>query len=237
MKISVCIATYNGAKYIREQILSILPQLKETDEIIISDDGSIDQTISVIKLIDDKRIKLFFNTKQHGVVSNFENALINTTGDYIFLSDQDDVWAENKVEMVCSYLKTHSLVIHNVTLMNAEGQLIGGDFFKASPPQSGYFSNLYKNNFMGSCMAFHRLYLDYILPFPKLILWHDMWIGLSIELRGNTKFINDKLLYYRRHGNNTSTTSEKSTFSMKFKLKYRMQMLYYTLLYRFFHHK
>ena len=94
--ISVCIATYNGEKYLREQLDSILPQLAESDEVIVSDDGSTDGTIDLITSLNDPRIKIVSNSGRKGYVGNFENALKHTTGDYIFLSDQDDIWYPNK---------------------------------------------------------------------------------------------------------------------------------------------
>ena len=92
-KISVAMATYNGEKYIKKQIESILINLNKDDELIISDDGSKDKTLDIIKSIKDKRIKIISGPKQ-GVIKNFENALNNCTGEYIFLSDQDDIWGK-----------------------------------------------------------------------------------------------------------------------------------------------
>lgn len=88
--ISVCMATYNGTKYIQEQINSILSQFGENDELVISDDGSKDDTCSIISSYQDSLIKLLFNKGKHGFIGNFENALSQCKGDYIFLSDQDD---------------------------------------------------------------------------------------------------------------------------------------------------
>ena len=101
--ISVCIATYNGEKYIKEQLDSILPQLKKLDEIIISDDKSKDKTLKIIKTLNDSRIKIFTNPKK-GLISNFENAITKSSGDYIFLSDQDDIWHENKIQFYLTVL-------------------------------------------------------------------------------------------------------------------------------------
>jgi hypothetical protein len=89
--------------------------------------------------------------------------------------------------------------------------------------------NLWKNTYLGCCMAFKKNVLSYTLPFPKNILWHDMWIALMVELKGNTKFIDGIYLNYRRHGDNASASSEKSTFSKWFQFKYRMVLLYNTL--------
>lgn len=229
MKISVCIATYNGEKYIQEQLSSILSQLNQDDEIIISDDGSKDNTLGIIHSFNDSRIKMFHNTGKHGLVPNFENALRHASGDYIFFSDQDDIWAPNKVKRCIKSLQNNDLVIHNSLIMDGKGKISNIDFFSIRKSGKGYWRNLYKNSFVGSCMAFRKELLPYVLPFPKHILWHDMWIGLIAERKGKTIFISNTLLYYRRHGNNASATSENSSFSFLFQLKYRLQMLYYTL--------
>jgi len=230
MNSSVCIATYNGEKYILEQLSSILSQLDEKDEIIISDDGSKDNTLTIIQSFRDARIKLFHNTPKHGVVPNFENALRHAKGNYIFFSDQDDIWAPNKVKRCIEALQENDLVIHNSLIMDGKGNISDIDFFSIRKSGKGYWKNLYKNSFVGSCMAFRKELLPYILPFPKHILWHDMWIGLMAEKKRKTVFIPDTLLYYRRHGNNASATAEKSSFSFWFQLKYRLQMLYYTII-------
>lgn len=229
--ISVCMATYNGAKYIRKQVDSILPQLGDDDELIISDDGSTDETLSVLKDINDYRIKVVLNSSgTHGVVPNFENALRHAKGDVIFFSDQDDIWAEKKVEVMMKALQNVDLVVHDALIMDKDGNVSDVNYFSIRPPHKGYWSNLYRNCFMGSCMAFRASLLPKVLPFPRHVLWHDMWIGLVASREGRVKFINDKLLYYRRHGDNASATGEKSTFSKRKQLEYRIQMLYYSIL-------
>lgn len=92
--------TYNGEKYISVQLDSILKQLSENDEVIISDDSSTDRTVDVIKNFKDKRIKLYEDNHFHSPIFNFENALEKASGDIIFLSDQDDVWLDNKVKIM-----------------------------------------------------------------------------------------------------------------------------------------
>lgn len=230
MKISVCIAAYNGGRFIWEQVMSILPQLGEDDEIIVSDDGSIDDTINILNSFHDKRIKIFINEGRHGVVPNFENALKHSSGDYIFFSDQDDTWNDNKVKKCVEALNDADLVVHNSRVVSDGGSIPDYDFFQRRHSGPGYWKNLFKNTFVGSCMAFRKEVKNYVLPFPKHILWHDMWIGLITERHGITKFINDQLLYYRRHNNNASTTGETSSYSRWMQLKYRAQMFYYTMI-------
>ena len=228
--ISVCIASYNGCKYMKEQLISILSQLSCDDEIIVSDDGSCDGTLEIVSNMEDSRIKEVLNIEKHGVVPNFENAIKYASGDYIFLCDQDDLWVENKVKTCVEALQSVDLVVHNSLLMDGVGNVSDIDFFSLRKSTAGYWKNLYKNSFIGCCMAFRREILDYVLPFPEHILWHDMWIGLMVEKKGKTMFIEDKLLYYRRHDNNASATAEKSSFSFLFQIKYRLQMFGYTLI-------
>jgi len=98
-RISVCMATYNGEKYIYDQLQSILTQLSENDEVIISDNYSSDKTIEIIELFNDPRIKIYF-LKKGKSIKNFENALLHASRDYIFLADQDDIWLPGKVQIM-----------------------------------------------------------------------------------------------------------------------------------------
>lgn len=222
-------ATYNGGKYLRKQVESILSQLSATDELIVSDDGSEDATLEILASFHDERLKVFSNRGKHGVVPNFENALSKASGDIIFFSDQDDIWSENKVKIMLKALQNADLVVHDALIMDGEDNVSDVNYYSIRPPHKGYWHNLWKNCFVGSCLAFRREMLPYVYPFPKHILWHDMWIGLVVSKKGKVKFIDDKLLYYRRHGDNASATGEKSTFSLWKKLRYRTQMLYYSL--------
>lgn len=224
-KISVVLASYNGSQYIAEQINSVLPQLSFHDELIISDDQSTDETASVIQSFKDQRIKFIQNNGKKGVAGNFENGLKAASGDYIFLSDQDDVWFENKVEKVLEKLENSSCVLHNATLIDADGNITDQNLFGIYGTRQGFWQNLTRNTFVGCCMAFRKEILDYALPFPEKITMHDMWIALISEKRANTALINEPLMFYRRHDKNASTTSQKSRFTLAYQLKYRTQML------------
>lgn len=226
--VSVCIATYNGESFIHEQIKSIISQLGPCDEIVLSDDNSQDKTIKIVSSFNDKRIKIFHNEGRHGVVPNFENALKHCSGDYIFLSDQDDCWLDGKIYTCLKELGCVDLINHNAFVHYEKGNHKDCDYFTIRHSGPGYFKNLYKNTYLGCCMAFKRNVLSYILPFPKHILWHDMWIALMVELKGKTKFINGIYLNYRRHGNNASDSSESSSYTKWFQLKYRLVFLFYT---------
>lgn len=224
--ISVCIATYNGEKYIKEQIDSILAQLNSGDEIIVSDDSSQDSTIEIIQSYNDPRIKIHPYQQFHSPVLNFENAINKATGDYIFLCDQDDVWLPNKVELMIKSLQHNDLVLSNCIVVDASLQVIHESFFSLNKTRKGFWVNLYKNSYIGCCMAFRKHTLKYILPFPKGIAMHDLWIGLCVEAKGSTALIQQPLLLYRRHGNNVSQSSEKSKNKFIYKIWYRLLMLH-----------
>lgn len=228
--ISVCMATYNGAKYLREQVDSILSQLSDDDELIVSDDGSTDTTLDMLKSYEDSRIKIFNNDNRKGVVGNFENAIMKAQGEYIFLSDQDDIWLQNKVVTCIDILKNCDLVLHNNIIMNATMQKrLVDSFFEYRKIDKGYIRNLIRNGYIGCCMAFRVSLRSKILPFPPQIAMHDMWIGLRAELYGNVKLINTPLIMYRRHDNNASPTGGKSNFSQYYRILYRLRMLVCTM--------
>ncbi|MDD5616660.1 MAG: glycosyltransferase family 2 protein [Candidatus Methanoperedens sp.] len=224
-RISVCMATRNGEKYIHQQLGSILSQIGETDEVIISDDSSSDKTVEIIKTFDDKRIWLFENNLFHSPVYNFENALKKATGDMIFLSDQDDIWMENKVKIMMGLLQQYDLVVSDCIIINEKEDIIHESFFKTRGSKKGFMNNLVKNSYMGCCMAFDRRMLDIALPFPGNLPMHDMWIGMIGELYGSTYFCDEKLVKYRRHENSTSSTSSPSPYTVKDKISFRVNLL------------
>jgi len=226
--ISVCIATYNGEKYIKEQIDSIIFQISDIDEIIVSDDGSTDMTLEILRNYNDHKIKIILNDKnKKGFIHNFENALNKANGEYIFLCDQDDVWLPNKVSMILSELETVDLVYTNALMVDEKLRELGILYTK---PNIGFFPNLKKNNFVGATMAFRRQLLYKALPFPDKIPAHDHWLGLVAELYGKTSFIPEPLILYRRHPLNVSQTGKKSTSSLTQKIKWRINIIFALLM-------
>jgi len=221
-KISVCIATYNGEKYIKDQLNSILFQINKNDEVIISDDHSTDKTIEILNSFNDKRIKIFTNDNGKGPINNFENAIKKSSGDFIFLSDQDDIWCNDKVFTIMQFFDQNpncTCIFSNAQIVDENGKKMGYNFFK-NEPNLNLFKIIIKNKFLGCTMAFKREIK--ILPFTKNIPMHDWYIGLKHLQRGNVKFINKNLIYYRRHSNNF--TSDKSS-SFKKIIKWRLQII------------
>lgn len=214
--ISVAMATYNGEKYIKEQLDSILKQLNNNDEIVISDDGSTDNTINIINSYNDKRIRIIEGPHK-GVKQNFANAINKCKGKYIFLSDQDDIWEVNKVNAVLEIFKKENctLIVHNASIVdNAMKELSPSSTFKWRKSKKGIIKNIYKNSYIGCCMAFDRKIKNSILPIPDDIEMHDQWIGLIAEKKGKSTFIKDKLIKYRRHGENSSDMTHHPILKM-----------------------
>lgn len=232
MKISVCMATYNGEKYIREQMDSILKQLSPEDEVIVSDDGSNDKTLAILESYHDPRIIIYQNN-MHNYTRNFENAISKSTGDIIFLADQDDVWLDNKVETVLNvFKKTNAdLIVTNVSITNGKLDVIDPSHFQSSHVTKGFIKNWLGTRYIGSAMAFQRRILDKVLPIPgdSKYIAHDYWIACICEKYYKTELIQEPLMLYRRHGDNASTGVGKSDKSFLFKCYKRIYTLHYIL--------
>ena len=224
--ISVCMATYNGEKYLRTQLDSIIKQISEKDELIISDDGSTDKTLEIIsEYCNNYSNIVFLQGPKNGVIKNFENALKVANGDVIFLTDQDDIWMNNKVDSVMQIFEKEkvTLVLHDATIIDASSKIIENSFFERRNSKKGLINNIVKNSYLGCCMAFKKELLTYALPFPAKIEMHDWWIGLIAEKYGRVNFMKDKLIGYRRHGNNVSSFHHHP---LKIMIKNRLYLIF-----------
>lgn len=221
--ISVCMASYNGERYIQEQINSILPQLGALDELIISDDGSTDSTRDLIKdYLSDSRVKLIDGPKR-GLIKNFEHVISESKGDYVFLADQDDVWLPDKVSEMMKAFKadpTVLVVVSDLTIVDGELQIIEDSYFSYKGVRVGTLVNILRNTYIGAGMAFRKELKRKILPFPKNIPMHDMWIGISAG--GGVALVNKKLTLYRRHDKNNSQVETTSSLLQKIKWRFHL---------------
>ena len=207
--ISVCLASYNGIKYIKDQIDSILVQLDGSDELIISDDGSSDGTAEFLQEYQKAHPNIsVLDGPQKGVIKNFENAISAAKGDYIFLSDQDDIWEGCKVQRVIETFETSGtsciLVLHDAEIVNSGLEPLGESLYQFRNSRPGLLRCLWKNPYLGCCMAFRSSLKREVLPFPDGIEMHDWWIALNAECSGRAVQIPDKLIKYRRHEDNVS---------------------------------
>lgn len=223
---SVAMAFYNGAKYIDEQITSILENMAADDELVISVDNASDGSDKMLEnwAEKDERIRVIKGPGQ-GVVKNFENALRHCLGDIIFLSDQDDVWKKDKIRKVEKIFQNPKVtaVVHNAEIVDENLSSLGETTFQWRDSGVGFWKNMKKNSYIGCCMAVRRSVLKRILPIPDDIWIHDQWIGLLSEQLGKVVFFEEPLIYYRRHGGNVTELTHGSITSM-IKKRYHMIM-------------
>lgn len=251
MKLSVALCTYNGEKYIQEQLDSILNQTKKIDEIIICDDISTDNTESIIKEYQNQHPYITFikNPSQLGVVKNFEKAIENCSGDIIFLSDQDDRWIETKVEKIVTAFENNPQTLCFATngfIMDENSEidyekLTAWDIpkiLKQNGEKINHFEliSCYNNYVTGASMAFKKELIPNIknIPFLKKVLFHDEWIALKASVINKFDFIDEKLFVYRVHssqqvGGVSYENSQKkhSYFKYVFSNKTNIKSLYY----------
>ncbi len=212
---SVAMTTMNGERYLRPQLDSILMQLDGTDELVISDDGSDDGTLPILQdaANKDPRIRLMDGPRQ-GIIANYEHVIRSCRGDVIFLSDQDDVWHEDKVKKVMdAFDRTGaSLVMHDAVVMNEDlTEVLYPSFFAFRGCKSGFFASLVKNRYIGCCLAFRASLRNDFLPIPRTIQMHDQWIGMQCDrYHRGTCLLPDPLLSYRRHNEANSDFSHNS---------------------------
>lgn len=214
--ISVAMATYNGEKYIKEQINSILKNLNQNDELVISDDGSKDATLNIISNFNDNRIKVI-NGPQKGVIKNFENAIKNCKGKYIFLADQDDLWLDNKVEKVLETFEQRKCkaIVHDAIVVNGDmTKVIMPSYFENRKTKKGKIINFLKPSYLGCCMAISSDLLNAVFPFPDEVEMHDRWIGSIYDTFDKVEFLNIPLIKYRRHENNVSQMHRNGVFTI-----------------------
>lgn len=212
MKVSVAICTYNGADYLSEQIDSILSQSRQPDEIVVRDDGSTDRTIGILEEFASENPSIFDvrqNEANKGIIKNFEGAISACSGEYIALSDQDDIWDPSKLERQIEALQEtdNALVCHNSTLVTNSLEPVGELWDELAPPYSPQSQidpttavcELTRRNFVqGATIMFDAAWRDDLLPIPEG--WaHDHYLALQAALHEGLTALDDSLLRYRQH--------------------------------------
>lgn len=223
--ISVCMATYNGEKYIKEQINSIICQLGEEDELIISDDHSTDRTAEIVQSFSDSRIVFITNEGRHGVSGNFENSLKHSKGDVIFFSDQDDVWFPNKIKEMTKYLHegNYDLVTCNCAMTDEKLNILRPEYYTTvSPIDRSVIKNWIIDYWLGACCAFTKETKNEVLPFPPKIAAHDIWICYYSQINLKCGYYPKVLQYFRRHEGTASGAGSKSKNSIWYRIEYRL---------------
>jgi GT2 family glycosyltransferase len=225
--ISVCMAAYNGARYITVQLQSILSQLTEEDEVIVVDDASTDGTRECVRSLRDSRIRLIEHPWNLGVMHSFEDAIYAASKGLIFLSDQDDLWVPDKVSTIIQQFQDNpsvTLVASDAAPIDQDGNSISESYFKAKGKfHPGIFSNLIRNSYIGCTLAFRANCISEFLPFPhRADVLHDIWIGVRNSLScGQTAFIDRPLILYRRHPD-TLTGRKSLTFARRVRVRFHL---------------
>lgn len=206
LQTSIAMATFNGARYLQEQLESFAAQTLLPDELVISDDCSTDNTLDIIKVFASSapfKVRWTQNHVKLGYTGNFNQALMRTMGDMVFLSDQDDVWFPDKLERMARYVldDPDALVIMNDAALT-DANLNDTGLTKQGQISSGRMSS--SNFVMGCCVVVRRELLDLCLPIPSIYNGHDSWIVKMAEGVGRKRVVSDVLQWYRRHEENES---------------------------------
>lgn len=213
MLISVAVATYNGEMFIRNQMDSILSQTYSDLEVVVCDDCSTDGTINILEdyASKDSRIKIFKNDCNLGFKKNFEKAISLCRGEYIALCDQDDVWTQNHIEILCKNIGSNDCVCGNAMLTDAGGNELGVTMRDFIPvhilPENNdvFFSHeVYGNIVQGAACLIRKSLSVRVLPIPDCVKYHDWWIALNACANGGCKYVDEIVLNYRRHASNAT---------------------------------
>jgi len=225
-KVDILLATYNGEQYLREQLDSIMCQTYSNFRLLISDDSSSDSTKEILEeyVEKDKRIIVFSQEKNLGVVKNFEFLLKRVENKYFMFSDQDDIWNENKIEKSIKVIEEtkSDLVYSDLEVVDSSLNVTYSSYWKLKGfykkiVKYNNFESLYLNNFITGCtMLSKKEFIDEVLPLPntsKFIL-HDYWIPLILSQKHKITYIEEPLIKYRQHKNN-KVGSKKKTDELK----------------------
>lgn len=223
--ISIALATYNGDRYLVEQLESIYNQTYRNIEVVVSDDHSSDDTIKILQVYKQKKgLKFTVNQNKLGIVKNFENAISKCSGEYILLSDQDDVWMPSKIETLVHEIGEFSLIYSDgLILSNTESKGIRISKlnwmipFSVDSNNENFFKYLLFNSFVLGCsMMFKKELLKTAMPFFENYRNHDWWLVFCAECQNGVKYINVPLFHYRIHDDNCSILPQLSLFDKVF---------------------
>ena len=221
-KIDILMATYNGEKYLRGQIDSILSQTYKNFNLIISDDASTDSTQKILKEYEqkDKRIKIYIQEKNLGIVKNFEFLLEKVENKLFMFADQDDIWDIDKVEFSRDKLEAEEadLVYTDLKVVDEKLETTANSYWKLKGftkkvYKYNNFQSLYLNNYITGCTVLCKSkWIKEVLPLPKdsKYVIHDYWLVLIVSMKGKLVYIDKPLIKYRQHKNNSVGSKRKS---------------------------
>lgn len=223
-QVDIALATYNGEKFIREQIESIQKQTYSNWRLWISDDCSSDSTVSVINelMLMDERINLINCCRQGGVINNFNKALMHTTAEYILLCDQDDIWPSERLSNLVDEIsriereKDNSgiMVFTDLCLIDEEKNIIAESFYKVNKinPNSNLKREklLWNSSVYGCTVIMNRKLLNASLPIPQFAHMHDQWLALNASRNDGLYYYEYASIFYRQHTGNVVGGNKKN---------------------------
>ncbi len=227
--ISVAIATYNGEKYLREQLDSIYNQSHKDIEVVVSDDCSYDSTAQILE---EYRVEhcldYHVNKKNIGFVKNFEKAILHCSGDYIALSDQDDIWMPDKLEILLSEIDNCFLIYSDAHLIDGKRNIIHKSFAKyMGKPDSFNLNTLLFQNLVPACTALYkRELIQSALPFPDDIMYHDWWLSIVSSTLSCIKYVNLPLISHRLHKDSHTESAKRGGFFFSYFNQNKYRELY-----------
>ncbi len=218
--ISVAMATYNGGKYLREQLDSVLNQTITDFELVICDDKSTDSTIDILSEYAtlDKRIRYYVNPVNIGFKRNFENVIQKCKGEYIALCDQDDIWYPEHLEKLYKQIENNSLSCANSILVDKDNSSLGillSDAEKLYTFPIDSHKLIYKillsgNPFQGASMLMSKTFIHRCLPIPENVCYHDAWFAACACLDNGIVYSFDPITRYRQHGDNVTAAANRT---------------------------
>ena len=224
--VSVAMATYNGEDYLKEQLSSILGQSYPNMEIIITDDASSDETLTILRDFEIiyKKIKVFRNRENMGITATFENSIKNCKGEFIAISDQDDIWELNKIEVLMNAMENEDAICSDSELVDKSGQTMNKRISSLFNMKSFYSGVPF---LMGLCLPGHTMMMQsdfakYILPMPVEIMY-DFWICFCAAANNGIKYVHQPLVKYRQHGSNHFGAGKAGNYKIRKTNKQKFQ--------------
>ncbi|RZT95238.1 glycosyltransferase [Rivibacter subsaxonicus] len=225
--VSVAMAVYNGLPYLREQMASVLRELRPEDELVVVDDHSTDGSLAWLRSLDDPRVVLLANDRNQGVSRSFERALSACTRQVVLLCDQDDVWMAGKRDALARPFDQDPLctvAVSDAQVIDGQGTVLSQSFMAGKGGfRGGRWSTLLRNRYLGCCMALRRDVVALGLPIPARAPMHDMWFGMLAASRGRVHYLPQPYLQYRRHDRNVSPSRRASVPQM---LRWRWDLFF-----------